>query len=56
MGFPGGMVANNLPTNAGDMEKEMATHSYSHPGYSMREEPGGLQSMGLQKIQTRLNN
>ena len=28
MGFPGGMVVNNLPTNTGDMEKEMATHSH----------------------------
>ena len=54
-------------TNAGDLgstpgsedplEKEMATHS----GILMREipwteEPGGLQSIGLQKSQTRLSD
>ena len=61
MGFPGGFVIKNLPVkqetriwslNKKDpLEKEMATHS------SMRawqipqtEEPGGLQSMGLQRI------
>ena len=39
------------------LEKEMATHSsilvWEIPG---TEEPGGLQSMGLQKSQTRLSN
>ena len=66
-GFSGGSVVKNLPTNAGDLgsipgsedplEKEMATHS----GILMweiprTEEPGGLQSVGLQKSQTRLSD
>ena len=66
-GFSGGSVVKNLPTNAGDLgstpgsedplEKEMATHS----GILMREipwteEPGGLQSIGSQKSQTRLSD
>ena len=60
MGFPGGSVVKNLPANEGDMgsalgweeplEKEMATHSnilaWEIP---WTEEPGELQSMGLQK-------
>ena len=38
-------------------EKEMATHS-SVPAWEIpwTEEPGGLQSMGSQKSQTRLND
>ena len=63
MGFPGGSVVKNLPTNAGDAgstpgwgrswEKEMAAHS----GILARkipwtEEPHGLQFIGLQKSQT----
>ena len=66
-GFSGGSLVKNLPTNAGDLgstpgsedplEKEMATHS----GILMREipwteEPGGLQSIALQKSQTRLSD
>ena len=62
MGFPGGSVVKNLPANAGDtglvpgnipLEKEMATHS-SILAWEIpwTEEPGGLQSMGLQKNQT----
>ena len=64
MGLPGGSVIQNLPANAqdaGDMasspgsgrstEEEMATHSsilaWEIP---QTEEPGGLQSMGLQKV------
>ena len=39
------------------LEKEMATHfsilAWRIPGM---EEPGGLQSMGLQKSQTQLSN
>ena len=39
------------------LEKEVATHSsilvWEIPG---TEEPGGLQSMGLQKSQTRMSN
>ena len=58
-----GSVVKNLPANAGDMgsipgsgrslEKEMATHSsilaWETP---WTEEPGRLQSMGLQKSKT----
>ena len=60
LGFPGGLVVKNPPTNAGDvsqsllckgpLEKEMATHSsilsWKIP---QTEEPGRLQSMGLKK-------
>ena len=66
MCFPGGSVVKNLPANAGDLvwslgwedplEKEKATHSsiltWEIP---WAEEPGGLQSMGLQKSWTRLS-
>ena len=41
----------------GPLEKEMATHSsILVQDIPWAEEPGGLQSMGLQKIQTRLSN
>ena len=68
MGFPGRSVVKNPSPNAGDMgstpgserslEKEMETHSsISAWEIPWREEPGGLQSMGLQKSWTqRLNN
>ena len=60
-GFPGGSVVKNLPANAGDMglvpgsgrslEKKMATPSnilsWEIP---WTEEPGGVQSMGLQRV------
>ena len=60
-GFPGGSVVKNLSASAGDvglipgrkdpLEKEMATHSSI---LSWRipwtEEPGGLQSTGLQRV------
>ena len=61
MGFPGGIVVKNLPTNAGDaclglegpLEKEMATHSsilvWKIP---WTEEPGGLQSVWCQSNTT----
>ena len=60
-GFPGGTVVKNPPANAGDaslilgqedlLEKEMATCSSTLPWkISWTEEPGGLQSMGLQRI------
>ena len=63
-GFSGGSVVKNLPANPGDpwvvkipVEKEMATHSsilaWEIPWV---EEPGGLQSMGSQKSQTRLSD
>ena len=55
------------PANAGDtspipgpedpLEKEMATHSSIRAWeIPWTEDPGGLQSMGSQKSQTRLNN
>ena len=47
----------NLPANAGDtgqedpLGKEMATHSSILPGkIPWTEEPGGLQSMGSQRV------
>ena len=70
MGFPGGTVVKNPPANAGDagdtgstpgserpLEEEMATHS-SILAWKIpyTEEPGGLQSMGSQKNQTRLSD
>ena len=67
MGFPGGSVVTNLPTNAGEpslipvseypLEKGMATYSSTLAWeIPWTEEPGGLQSMGSQKSQTRLSN
>ena len=67
MGFPGGSVVKNLPAKQETqvqsldekepLEKEMAIHSsiltWEIP---WTEEPGGLQSVGLQKSQTRLND
>ena len=39
------------------LEKEIATHSSIRVWkIPCREEPGGIQSMGLQRSQTRLNN
>ena len=66
-GFPSGSVAKNLPANAGDkgliprskdpLEKEMATHSSIFAWeISWTEEPGGPQSMGLQKSRTQLSD
>ena len=59
MGFLGGSVVKNPPANAGDtgqedpLEKEMATHSSIFAReIPWTEEPGGLQSMGLQKSRT----
>ena len=64
MGFPGSSVVKNPPVNAGDvrdmgsisgsgrsLEKEMATHS-SILAWEIpwTEEPGRLQSIGLQRI------
>ena len=66
MGFPGGSVVKHLPADAGDMglipksgsslEKEMIMH-FSILAWEIprAEEPGGLQSMGLQKRQTWLS-
>ena len=70
MGFPGGSVVKNPPVMQetqetqvqslgweDPMEKEMATHS-SILAWEIpwREEPGGQQSIGLQKSQTQLSN
>ena len=64
VGLQGGAVVKNPPANAGDagdmglipgsgdlLEKEMATHS-SILAYKIpwTEEPGGLQSMGSQRV------
>ena len=60
-GFPGGSVVRNLPASAGNLdsilgwevplEKEMAVHSSILAWeISQTEEPGGLQSMGLQRV------
>ena len=56
-GFPGGSGGKESASNAGDLgwedplEKEMATHSsilaWKIPS---TEEPGGLSSMGLQRV------
>ena len=62
-GVPGGSAVKNPPVNAGDpdlipgwedpLEKEMATHSSILAGRIPRiEEPGRLQSMGLQESDT----
>ena len=60
-GFPGGLVVKNLPANAqdtdsilgqeGPLEKKMTTHSSILAWkISWTEEPGGLQSMGSQRV------
>ena len=60
--FPGGTVVKNMPVNAEDvgstlggeetLEKEMATHS-SILAWKIpwTEQPGGLQSMGSQRVE-----
>ena len=65
-GFLIGSMVKNLPANAGDvgsisgvgrcLEKEMATQ-FSILAWRIlwTEEPGGLQSIGSQKSQTRLS-
>ena len=61
MGFLRGSVVKNLPANAGDagsilgwedpLEKEMATDSSILAcRIPWTEEPGGLQSVGLQRV------
>ena len=61
MGFFGDAVVKNLPANAVDMggedplEKEMPTHSSILAWeISWTEEPGGLQSMGSQRVRHNL--
>ena len=67
MGFPGGSVVKNLPADQETWvrslgqedppEKEMATHSSILAWrITWTEEPGGLQSTGLQKSWTWLSN
>ena len=64
---PGGSAVKNSPDNAGDAgsipgsgrspgEGNSNPLQYSCLGNLMAEEPGGLQSMGSQKTQTRLSN
>ena len=67
MGFPGGSTVKNPPASTGDtgsiagledaLEKATATHS-SLLAWEIpwAEEPGGLQSIGSQKSQTRLRD
>ena len=61
MSFPGGSEVKNPPANAGDMglilgwedalEEEMATDfTILASGIPRTEEPGGLQSTGLQRV------
>ena len=61
LGFLGGSVVENLPANAGDwvqflgqedpLQKEMVTHSSIFAWeIPCTEEPGGLQSTGLQRL------
>ena len=61
MGFPGGSEGKESVCNAGDLgsisglgrEEGMATHSSILPGeFPWTEEPGRLQSMGLQESDT----
>ena len=65
--FPGGSVVKNLPAmyerkvrslgREDPLEEEMAAHSSILAWKTQRtEEPGGLQSMGLQKSRTQLGN
>ena len=67
VGFPVGSAVNNSPANAGDVGSipELGRSpgqgngnllQYSCLGNPMTEEPGRLQSTGLQKSQTRLSN
>ena len=61
LGFPGGLVVNHLPAmqetwvpslgQEDPLEQEMATHSSILAWeISWTEEPGGLQSMGSQRV------
>ena len=67
MGFPDGLVVKNPPANAGDsgdggiqplgqegpLEESMATHSSVLAWRaSWTEKPGGLKSMGSQRVST----
>ena len=61
-GFPGGSVVKNLPANAGDpgsipgLERSPGEENGNHssiPAWRIprTEEPGGLQSMGSQRVE-----
>ena len=58
LGFPGGAVMKNRPVDAGDARdsssvprlEKMATHSCILAWEIRTEEPGGLQSMGSQRV------
>ena len=64
MGFPSGTVVENPPANAGDAGSILGSGRFPGGGNDnplqnscleespWTEEPGGLQSMGLQKSQT----
>ena len=67
MGFPGGSVVKNPPAmqetgvrslgREDPLEREMATHSSILAwDIAWTEEPGGLQSMGLQMCRTQLSH
>ena len=68
MGFPGGSMVKNLLANAGDSSSIPVSGRCPGEGkwqptpvilaweIPWLEEPGGLQSMGLQKSWTRLSN
>ena len=49
MGFPGGSVVKNLPTNAGYMGSIPGLGRSLEGEHSNSFQPGGLQSMGLQR-------
>jgi len=66
LGFPGGLVAKNLPANAGDMGSIPGSRSpgegngnplqYSYLGNPIDRGTGGLQFVGLQESQTQLSD
>ena len=67
LGFPGGAVVKNLPANAGKTDLIPGSGrspeegngnplQYSSWEIPQTEEPGGLQSMGLEKSQTGLSD
>ena len=64
MGFPGGSNGKELPSmqetwvqflgQKDPLEKEMETNSNTDWEIPQREDPGGLQSMGLQRVRHNL--
>ena len=60
-GFPAGSVAKSPPANAGDVGRSPGEGNGAHSSIlaweiPWTEEPGGLQSVGLQKSWTRLSD